>query len=153
MTVSSLTIAFIGPSKPKIRTPKTPKTIEAQDRSPITMTIGDNVRALTDTNITIQCHASGVPTPTITWSKDGKAINSEDRYTIKVDGSLVISEAGHEHSSRYTCTAYSAAGKDSASSTVQIVGKASSRSTGYVGRILFTRYHNCIVVLDMLYDV
>ena len=80
--------------------------------------------ALTNTSITIQCHASGIPTPTVKWSKDGKKLSTGDRYTVQVDGSLVlISEARLEDSARYTCTADSAAGKDSASSTVQIVGE------------------------------
>ena len=100
-----------------------PKTIEAQDRSPITLTIGDNVTALTNTSITIQCPTSGVPTPTVTWTKDGQEIPSGGRYTVQDDGSLVISEADKEQSARYTCTADSVAGKDSASSTVQVVGK------------------------------
>ena len=100
-----------------------PKTIEAQDRSPITLTIGDNVTALTNTSITIQCPTSGVPTPTVTWTKGGQEIPSGGRYTVQDNGSLVISEADIEQSARYTCTANSVAGKDSASSTVQVVGK------------------------------
>lgn len=119
-------MSSVGPSKPKIMTPLTPKTIETQDRKPISIVIGDNVTALTSTNITIQCRASGVPAPTVTWSKDGKALYSKGRYTVKDDGSLVITGTGHENSSRYTCTADSTAGTESASSTVRIVGKVSS---------------------------
>ena len=114
---------MIEPSKPVINIPDTPKTIEAQDRNPITLTIGDNVTALTNTSITIQCPTSGVPTPTVTWTKDTQEITNEDRYTVQDDGSLLISEADEEDSARYTCTADSVTGKDSSSSTVQIVGK------------------------------
>ena len=112
-----------GPSKPKINIPVRPNTIIAQDQSPITLTIGDNVTALTNTRITIQCHASGVPTPTVTWTKDGQDIASGGKYTVQDDGSLLVSEAEDVDSARYTCTADSIAGKDSASSTVQTVGK------------------------------
>ena len=87
------------------------------------MRIGDNVTALTNTRIIIQCHASGVPTPSVTWSKDGQKITSEGIYTVQDDGSLLIREAEKSDAVRYTCTADSVAGKDSASSTVQIVGK------------------------------
>ena len=97
--------------------------IEAQDRSPITFSIGDDVKALTNTSITIQCPTSGVPTPTITWTKDGEQITNDSRYTIQDDGSLLISEAVDEDSARYTCIAESIFGEDSASSEVQIVGK------------------------------
>ena len=82
--------------------------------------------ALTNTSITIQCPTSGVPTPTVTWKNDGQEIPSEARYTVQDDGSLLISEADEEVTSRYTCTADSVAGKDSASSTVQFVGKKSN---------------------------
>ena len=98
-------------------------TIQGKDRSPITLTIGDNVTAVTNTSITIQCPTSGVPTPTVTWTKDGQGIPSAGRYTVQDDGSLLISEAYQEDSARYTCTANSVAGKDSASSIVKVVGK------------------------------
>ena len=102
-----------------------PRTIEAKDRSPITLIIGDNVTALTNTSITIQCPTSGVPTPTVTWTKDGEQITNDGRYTIQDDGSLLISEAGEEDNTRYTCTAGSVAGKGNASSTINIVGEVS----------------------------
>ena len=101
----------------------TPKTIDAEDRSPIIMAIADNVTALTNTSITIQCPTSGVPTPTVTWTKDDKEITNDGRYRVQDDGSLRISEAYEEDDARYTCTAHSVAGRDGASSTVQIVGK------------------------------
>ena len=100
-----------------------PKTIEAQDQSPVTLNIGNNVTALTNTNITIQCHASGVPKPTVTWTKDGQEIGTGDKFTIQQDGSLVIHEATLEDSSRYTCTATSDSGKDSAFSVVKVAGE------------------------------
>ena len=114
---------LIDPTKPVIIIPEKTTTIEAQDRSPINMTIGDNVTALTDTRITIQCPTSGTPTPTVTWTKDGQDISSGGKYTVQDDGSLLINEADEEDTARYTCTADSAVGKDSASSTVKIVGE------------------------------
>ena len=97
--------------------------IEAQDRSPITLSIGDDVKALTNTSITIQCPTSGVPTPTVTWTKDGEQVANDSRYTIQDDGSLLISEAVEEDSAQYSCIADSIIGEDRASSEVQIVGK------------------------------
>ena len=79
--------------------------------------------ALTNTIITIQCPTSGVPTPTVTWTKDNQEIHNDGRYTVQDDGSLLISEADEKDSARYTCTVGNVAGKDSASSTVNIVGK------------------------------
>ena len=90
--------------------------------------------ALTNTSITIQCPTSGVPTPTVTWTKDGQKIASEGRYKIQDDGSLLISESDEEDNARYTCTADSVAGKNKASSTVQVVGKLNSMVYGEIMR-------------------
>ena len=111
------------PSKPVVQIIDDPKTIEAQDLSPVTLTAGDNVTALTNTSITIQCPTTGVPKPTVTWTKDGQQLPSGGRYTIQDDGSLMISEADKEDNARYACIAESVAGKDRASSVVQVIGK------------------------------
>jgi len=92
------------------------------------------VTALTNTSITIHCPTSGVPTPTVTWTKDGRDIPAGGRYTIQDDNSLMISKADVEEGARYTCTADSVAGQDSVSTDVQIVGKKRE----YVSRALFT---------------
>ena len=85
--------------------------------------------ALTNTSITVQCPTSGVPTPTVTWTKDGEDLPSGgSRYTVQDDGSLLIDEADEADTARYTCTADSVAGKDSASSMVEIVGKLDKHS-------------------------
>ena len=122
-TFTPLCILFAAHKKPVVKISEQQKTIEAQDRSPVTLFIGDNVTALTNTSITIQCPTSGVPTPTVTWTKDGEQITSDGRYTVQDDGSLLIKEADEQDSVRYTCSARGVAGKDSASSTVNIVGK------------------------------
>ena len=80
--------------------------------------------ALSNTSITIQCPTSGVPTPSVAWTKDGQEIPIGGKYKLEDDGSLVISEADGDDNGQYTCTADSVAGKDSKSSTVQIVGKS-----------------------------
>ena len=124
-TFTPLCILFAAHKKPVVKISEQQKTIEAQDRSPVTLFIGDNVTALTNTSITIQCPTSGVPTPTVTWTKDGEQITNDGRYTVQDDGSLLISEAGEEDNTRYTCTAGSVAGKGNASSTINIVGEVS----------------------------
>ena len=105
-----------------MKIPDNPTALEAKDRSPISLSIGDNVTALTNTSITIQCPTSGVPTPTVTWTKDGQVIPNGGKYKVQEDGSLVISEAGGDDNGKYTCTADSVAGKNSVSSMVQVKG-------------------------------
>ncbi|KAL9986930.1 hypothetical protein ACROYT_G001147 [Oculina patagonica] len=113
--------AILEPSKPQINIPEDPTTIEAQNRSPITVSIGDDLTALTKTNVTIQCPTSGVPRPKITWTKDGRILRTDGRYTVQPDGALLIDDADKEDSARFTCNADNVNGQDSASSTVQIV--------------------------------
>lgn len=97
--------------------------IEVRDRSPIFLEIGSNVTALTNTTITIKCRAEGVPTPTVTWTKDGLGITSSKIYTIQADDSLRIRELYEIGTARYTCTAKSVTGEVSASSSVLLVGE------------------------------
>lgn len=116
-------MVFTAPSKPVVKASGDPKTIEAQDRSPVTVPIGDNVTALSNTSVTIECPTTGVPKPIVTWTKNGQKISSGGRYLVQDDGSLQITEADEDDNARYTCSADNVAGKDSASSNVKIVGK------------------------------
>ena len=88
------------------------------------MTIGDNVTALTNTSITIQCPTTGVPKPTVTWTKDGEKLLIGGKYTVQDDSSLVISKTDEDDNARYRCNAESGTGKDSTSSVVKVVGKS-----------------------------
>ena len=88
------------------------------------MNVGDNVTAASNTTITIRCPVSGVPTPSVTWQKDGVEIIEGDKFAITDDNSLVIKRVEVEHSASYTCIAQSEFGKDETSSTVEIIGKS-----------------------------
>ena len=88
--------------------------------------------ALTNTSITIQCPTSGVPTPTVTWAKDGQEISSEGRYTVQDDGSLLITDAEGKDNGRYTCSSGNVAGDASSSSTVKVVGKNFFSASDYM---------------------
>ena len=93
------------------------------DGSPVTMNIGDNVTAASNTTITIRCPVSGVPTPSAIWQKDGVEIGDENNETILDDNTLVIKEADLDDGAKYTCTIQNAFGKDDVSSIVRIIGK------------------------------
>uniref|UniRef100_A0A3Q1K5W9 Ig-like domain-containing protein n=1 Tax=Anabas testudineus TaxID=64144 RepID=A0A3Q1K5W9_ANATE len=56
--------------------------------------------------VELPCVASGVPQPTITWTKDGK------RYPVSSDGSLALRNVELENEGTYTCTATNTAGRD-----------------------------------------
>ncbi|XP_033885551.3 hemicentin-1-like isoform X1 [Acipenser ruthenus] len=59
----------------------------------------------------ISCTASGVPEPTIHWSKDGvKLLPHGEGYRILPTGPIEISTAQLSHTGKYTCVARNAAG-------------------------------------------
>ena len=111
------------PTKPVIEVPDMKQEIGVGDGSPVTINIGDNVTAASNTTITIRCPVSGLPTPVVTWKRDGVQIIPGVKFTITGDTSLLIKDAAPRDSAQYTCSARSLAGNDSASSTVQIVGQ------------------------------
>ena len=106
-----------------IEVPEPGREIPVGDGSPVTMNIGDNVTAASNTTITIRCPVSGVPTPSVTWKKDGVEITPAENFVITSEDSLVIAQAEADDSAKYTCTARGLTGSDSVSSMVQIVGQ------------------------------
>ncbi|XP_075872115.1 hemicentin-1 isoform X2 [Nelusetta ayraudi] len=61
--------------------------------------------------VVIACTASGVPEPTIHWSKDGTKLPTEGQgYSVLPAGAVEISSAELSHTGRYSCTARNAAG-------------------------------------------
>ena len=114
---------YTEPVKPVIEVPKYGQDIPLDDVDAVTMNIGDNVTAASNTTITIRCPVSGVPTPSVTWQKDGEQITEGDTFSITDDSSLVINSAEIEHSAKYSCSAQNEFGKDEASSTAIIIGK------------------------------
>ena len=88
----------------------------------MTMNIGDNVTAAFNTTITIRCPVSGVPTPTVSWNKDGVKISVAMQYSVTRDNSLVIRGSASDDSAEYTCAVDSVSGSASASSVVKIIG-------------------------------
>ena len=114
---------FTEPVKPVIDVPKPGQDIPVGNGSPVTMNIGDNVTAASNTTITIRCPVSGVPTPSVVWTKDGDEISPGDNIVLTSENSLVIKQAEADDSAKYTCDVQGLTGSDSASSTIQIVGQ------------------------------
>ncbi|KAM9212162.1 hemicentin-1 [Dugong dugon] len=61
--------------------------------------------------VTLPCKASGIPKPSIVWSKKGELIStSSAKFSAAADGSLYVVSPGGEESGEYVCTATNAAG-------------------------------------------
>ena len=110
------------PTKPVIKVPETRREIPIGNGSPVTVNVGDNVTAASNTTITIRCPVSGVPTPSVSWKMDDVQITEGVRFSIAADNSLVIKGPEVEDSAKYTCSVQSEFGKDDTSSFVTIVG-------------------------------
>ena len=113
----------VEPEKPEITRPRKPTTKTPRDRTPVTMTISDNVTALDNTSITIDCPASGVPKPITTWKKDDEELNPAEGYVVYANGTLWIRMASLKDKGRYMCLIRNKNGVDNETSTVDIVSK------------------------------
>lgn len=61
--------------------------------------------------VTLPCRASGIPQPSVIWSKKGELIStSSAKFSAGADGSLYVVSPGGEESGEYVCTATNAAG-------------------------------------------
>nr|XP_061790885.1 hemicentin-1-like [Nerophis lumbriciformis] len=75
-----------------------------------------------DSSVTLQCLSDGVPSPSVTWLKDGQLLSESVRQRVLSSGSLQVAFIQPSDTGRYTCTAANAAGTTSLemSLTVQI---------------------------------
>uniref|UniRef100_A0A7N5KTI0 Hemicentin 2 n=1 Tax=Ailuropoda melanoleuca TaxID=9646 RepID=A0A7N5KTI0_AILME len=61
--------------------------------------------------VSLPCVASGVPTPTITWTKETNVLTSRGpHYNVSKDGTLVITRPSPQDAGTYVCTATNAVG-------------------------------------------
>ncbi|XP_038613568.1 hemicentin-1 [Tachyglossus aculeatus] len=83
--------------------------------------------------ITLPCKASGVPKPSIAWSKKGELISSSNgKFSAGPDGSLYIASPGGEEAGEYICTATNAAGYSKRK--VQLTVYVKPRLSGHQGK-------------------
>ncbi|KAK2140340.1 hypothetical protein LSH36_1386g00004, partial [Paralvinella palmiformis] len=67
----------------------------------------------------LSCQATGTPTPSIIWYKDGAELpRNSSRIAMFQSGYLLLSEAGDDDSGLYLCIASNHVGKDIAKATV-----------------------------------
>ncbi|XP_015423241.1 PREDICTED: hemicentin-2 [Myotis davidii] len=91
---------------------------EARRRYQVTIhvppTIADDQTDFTVTQmapVVLTCHSSGVPAPTVSWSKAGLPLGARGSgYRVSPSGALEIGQALPIHAGRYTCTAQNSAG-------------------------------------------
>mgnify|MGYP002804025618 FL=1 len=113
-------VRFIEPVLPIILSSK--KKLTAIDgENHVALKAGDDVTAIAGTEVTIQCLASGVPDPKVTWYYNGQVCPekhlSSYGYGISFHNKAILSSA----SGNYTCVASNAFGSVSVTSSLHVI--------------------------------
>uniref|UniRef100_M3ZDA5 Cell adhesion molecule-related/down-regulated by oncogenes n=1 Tax=Xiphophorus maculatus TaxID=8083 RepID=M3ZDA5_XIPMA len=117
------------------------KNSEGQTKKDYTLTVlsptilnsdqASDVSAPTGEELTLDCRANGIPTPRLSWLKDGEPLEGSDTHHILTpDGStLTVRRLSPEDSGTYTCVAVSAAGQESKIYTLIVLPPSISGET------------------------
>ena len=77
-----------------------------QPQPPTFISFASAVKVVEGLNVFLECAANGVPAPTISWLKDGKELEMEDRrYARTGNGSLVVNNVRLADAGGYQCRA------------------------------------------------
>ena len=85
--------------------------------------------SVSDRRVLFKCLATGQPTPTITWRKDGERLRENRRHIISSEGTLTIIDPRFDDQGNYECVAQNTAG--------EIVSKAELNYYGVEGDYQF----------------
>jgi len=83
--------------------------------------------SVTDREVLFRCLATGQPTPTITWRKDGDRLQEDQRHFMSKEGTLKIINPLFDDEGNYECVAENSAG--------EIVSKAALNYFGVEGKM------------------
>lgn len=121
------TITFVGESSAQIQSGN--NSIESiKDTRKVNIKIGDSLHVLSESDVSIECLASGTPRPVINWRWNGRPVVSGARrgqYAIKdiTDGShLTIWQITSENAGQYECIAFNTGGAERSTSSITVIG-------------------------------
>jgi hypothetical protein len=122
--------SFVAETQHRVTAPEFAKPLRAVD-------------APEGTSVMLECHVTGVPSPTIVWRRDTTVITetSPDYLLTQSAGTccLKIKRAGKEHAGQYSCSATNSGGEATTSATVNVVCEL----TGTLIQIAVVNYLQC----------
>ena len=81
------------------------------------ITIGEKLTVLDKSNVSIECMGKGMPSPSLSWSKDGLKLESAQSNVLH------LSRVSLEDAGLYACTMENFLGSDSQSVVLSVKGK------------------------------
>lgn len=79
------------------------------------------------TTVVLNCQAEGEPTPMIEWSRQGRPLLGNDRFSTLSNGSLRISSVQKEDTAEYECVARNLLGSVLVRVTLTVRGEQNKR--------------------------
>ena len=87
---------------------------------PVRIVVGENLMFFRGGMIIVECMVlEGLPTPVVSWTKNGKAVPMEKL----TDAALTLKSATVSDAGSYTCTASNAAGQMNSTTRIAIMGQ------------------------------
>ncbi|XP_033126450.1 neurogenic locus notch homolog protein 1-like isoform X2 [Anneissia japonica] len=88
------------------------------------------MKILSGFNMTLTCHASGLPEPNLRWFRNGKIIHKEDKR-LKLDkGALTLSKIEEQDTGSYSCVADNLSGFDRKDTFITVVKNVPDEEMG-----------------------
>ncbi len=113
---------YLEPILPMILSSKK-KLTAIHGENQVILKVGDDATTIAGTEVTIQCLASGVPDPKVTWYHNGRVCPENHLSSYGYGISFHSKAIKHSESGNYTCVASSAFGSVSMTSSLHIIGR------------------------------
>ncbi|XP_071949283.1 uncharacterized protein [Antedon mediterranea] len=88
------------------------------------------MKILSGFNLTLTCHASGLPEPNLRWFRDGKIIHKKDTRLVLDKGALTLSRVEEQDTGAYSCVADNLSGFDRKDTFITVVKNVPEEEMG-----------------------